>query len=350
MTEDGWDINERYEELFGSAKRVNLFDTEDEYVSLRRYILEQPIEDCHSSRLPFETIDLSITYKKKEIPKKEIASIVSALQTHHARINKIEWDDCNLHLFYIEEVGKCNAAGYFEKETGYFYVCRNSLVAYDTDVLYLASDTEKARMNFLKKACKEEPGYFRVTKDAKCRSASAAACYVLGCLADDTYWKDTQGKTISEVYPINDSSSVSKKEKLHKIEKSPQNNVKTSQGIAKTHQERSPRYYYISRDMGDRSCNAKGMYDKINDKFIIMEGSKLAYEVTSSYRYTASDIKRKKFIQLNCIGKYENKLKRDAICNSPDEAACFVMGEKANGWIEWKSKDGKPLESYINKV
>lgn len=343
MTEDGWDINERYEELFGSAKRVNLFDTEDEYVSLRRYILEQPIEDCHSSRLPFETIDLSITYKKKEIPKKEIASIVSALQTHHARINKIEWDDCNLHLFYIEEVGKCNAAGYFKKETGYFYVCRNSLVAYDTDILYLASDTEKARMNFLKKTCKEEPGFFRVVKDAKCRSASAAACYVLGRQADDTCWKDKRGKTISEVYLIKDSSFVSKKEELHGREKSPQD-------IGETHKECSPRYYYISRDMGNRSCNAKGMYDKINDKFIIMEGSKLAYEVTSSYRYTASDIKRKKFIQLNCVGKYENRLKRDAICNSPDEAACFVLGEKANGWVEWKSKDGISLESYINKV
>lgn len=76
----------------------------------------------------------------------------------------------------------------------------------------------------------------------------------------------------------------------------------------------------------------------------------LAYEVTSSYRYTASDIKRKKFIQQNCVGKYENKLKRDSICISPDEAACFVLGEKANGWVEWKSKDGKSLESYINKV
>jgi len=358
MLELGQNINEEYEKLFGSTKRINLFDTEEEYNELRQFIIDQPQETYVSSILPFTGIEIELGKDSKQkrdrinkiAAKKEIASIVSALQTHHARINKIEWDDCNLHLFYIEEVGKCNAAGYFEKETGYFYVCRNSLVAYDTDILYLASDTENARMNFLKKACKEEPGYFRVTKDAKCRSASAAACYVLGCLADDTFWKDKQGKTISEVYPINDSSSVSKKEKLHKIEKSPQNNVKTSQGIAKTHQERSPRYYYISRDMGDRSCNAKGMYDKINDKFIIMEGSKLAYEVTSSYRYTSSDIKRKKFIQLNCIGKYENKLKRDAICNSPDEAACFVMGEKANGWIEWKSKDGKPLESYINKI
>ena len=103
--------------------------------------------------------------------------------------------------------------------------------------------------------------------------------------------------------------------------------------------------------MGNRSCNAKGMYDKVNDKFVILEGSELSHEVTSSYRFTASDIKRNKFIKLNCgDSRYDIKLKRDAICNSPDEAACFVLGENANGWVEWKSKEGIPLESYVNKV
>ncbi|MCR5711203.1 MAG: DUF4357 domain-containing protein [Prevotella sp.] len=344
MTEDGWNINEKYEELFGSAKRVNLFDTEDEYMSLRRYIVEQPIEIYHSSRLPFETIDLSIQYNKKEIPRKEIASIIQALQMQHIKLKKSSWADSSKHLFYIEVVGECNAAGYFEKETGYFYVCKNSLVAYDTDILYLASDTEKARVNFLKKACKEEHGYFRVMKDAKCRSASAAACYVMGRQADSTNWKDLQGNTISEVYPRFSLSPIPNNEKPTKEDISSQKCVKV------TKIGRSPRYYYISRDMGNRSCKAKGMYDKVNDKFIILEGSVLAYEVTSSYRYTSSDIKRNKFIQQNCKSKYENKLKRDAICNSPDEAACFVLGEKANGWTEWKSKDGISLDSYINKV
>lgn len=89
----------------------------------------------------------------------------------------------------------------------------------------------------------------------------------------------------------------------------------------------------------------------MNDKFVILSGSELAQEVTSSYRFTASDIQRNKFIQLNCgHSKMVFKLKRDAICNSPDEAASFVLGEKANGLLEWKSKDGVPLERYISKV
>ena len=76
------------------------------------------------------------------------------------------------------------------------------------------------------------------------------------------------------------------------------------------------------------NSNEEKILNKVNDKFIIMSGSELAYEVTSSYRYTASDIRRKKFIQLNCgSSKNDYTLKRDAICNSPDEAACFVLGD-----------------------
>lgn len=344
MVENDRDINREYEQLFGSARRVNLFDTEEEYLSLRSYILEQPTEIFDPLKLPFETIDLTFHNNRKNIPKKEIASIIKSIKIYLLQKNKKDRSSNSRHLFFIEEIGRCNASGYYEEETGYFYICKDSLVSYETDVLYLASDTENARINFIKKACREEPGYFRVIKDAKCRSASAAACYVLGFQVDCTQWKDKQGKTLSEIYPLSflpiPEQEVLSKEETYSVET--QNKTKND--------ERVPRYYYISRNMGDRSCEARGMYDKVNDKFIVMEGSRLATEVTSSYRYTASDIKRKKFIQLYCKDKYNNILKRDAICNSPNEAACFVLGENANGWAEWKSKDGISLESYINKV
>ena len=34
MTEEGWDINEEYEKIFGSREHINLFDTEEEYNDL----------------------------------------------------------------------------------------------------------------------------------------------------------------------------------------------------------------------------------------------------------------------------------------------------------------------------
>ena len=379
MPEKGWDVNKEYEKLFGAAKRVNLFDSEEEYDKLRQYIISQSLETSLTKELPFDGIVLPIVERKPRIEEEKkslISKILTSLQEKHKadlssqRIIKQEYPD--KHLFFIKENGVCDAKGYYDDNTKFFYICKDSLVSYDTDPIYLINDQERARETFLKKICEERKGYYRVIRDAKCRSASAAACYVLGYLSDQSFWKDSEGKILSEVYP--DESSVPIQEKVTKPKKEQtlkkkEQTKKREEPCPNKQQEptqidepkkttkiakvgRSPRYYYITREnMGNRSCSAKGMYDKVNDKFVILEGSELSHEVTSSYRFTASDIKRNKFIKLNCgDSRYDIKLKRDAICNSPDEAACFVLGENANGWVEWKSKEGISLESYISKV
>lgn len=354
MIEECWDINEEYKKIFGSREHINLFETEEEYNELRQFIQDQPKENFVSKILPFEGIDILVkdeSKRKRDRIKNPISKdiINKAEKTNkivqHPKEESIFAVSEKMHYFFIKEDGVCDAKGYYNEEKKYFFICKDSLVSYNTDIIYAACDTEKARHNFINKICEEIPGYYRVIRDAKCRSALAAASYVLGRLADSSCWKDSNGKSLSDVYPNIYFSSIKKQEQPSPKKEKPVNPIK------KTMLGRLPRYYYIIREnMGDRSCNAKGTYDKVNDKFIILEGSVLAYEVTSSYRYTASDIKRNKFIQLNCKGKFENKLKRDAICNSPDEAACFVLGEKANGWTEWKSKEGISLDSYISKV
>lgn len=44
-------------------------------------------------------------------------------------------------------------------------------------------------------------------------------------------------------------------------------------------------------------------------------------------------------------------LQRDLICNSPSMAAWVLVGRNTNGWIDWKNKDGEPIDIYrkINK-
>ena len=366
MADDDWDVNKEYEKISGYIEHITLFDTEEEYNELRQFIIDQPQETFVTKSLPFEGI--SITKKeskqKKEGLKKsfnvEVANKVAEPRKDNSK-NIIS----DKHLFYIKEDGVCDANGYYNEELKYFFICKDSLVSYDTDLIYMINDTEHARENFLNKICEEAEGYYRVVRDAKCRSASAAACYVLGYLSDETTWRDSEGRSLTEVYPDvfvslahkkedkpkRMQSSKKKQESPKKAEISPklveQKNKKKAAPIG-----RPPQYYYIIREgQGNRSCNAKGTYDKVNDKFVILSGSELAQEVTSSYRFTASDIQRNKFIQLNCgHSKMVFKLKRDAICNSPDEAASFVLGEKANGLLEWKSKDGVPLERYISKV
>ena len=374
MPEDSWDVNVEYEKLFGSAKRVNLFDTEEEYDELRQYIMADPQVTYVTNKLPFEGVEIAIgkekyKCKRNSIKNSVIGDILCALIRNRQNmetsiLQKASYED-GMHLFFIQENGVCDARGYYNEEQKYFYICKDSLVSYDTDLIYMINDKEKARINFLKKICEEENGYYRVIKDAKCRSALAAACYVLGRESEQDVWKDANGKSLSEVYPDlfsisnNDEKQEFKTDELSQKNKEPiikhqkQHKVEVPKNTTKgVRVGRPPRYYYISREnIGNRSCNAKGEYDKTNDKFTILAGSVLASDVISSYRYTASDIKRRKFIQQYCgPTRFDCKMRKDGVCNSPDEAACFVLGENANGWAEWKSKEGISLESYISKV
>lgn len=364
MAEDWSDVNEEYEKIFGSAKRVNLFDTEEEYNELRKYIMSEPQVTYLTNMLPFEGIEISIgnEHKQERINNKEILNILESLRIKHKETNLLKKEkesiETDKHLFYIKEPGVCDASGYYNKELNYFFICKDSLVSYDTDIIYMNNDKEKARENFLNKICEKDEWFYRVIRDAKCRSASAAACYVLGYESDQTSWKDSEGRLLTDVYPDIFSNPIenevknkwkidTSKQDTLAVEKPKQHDVKKN-----TLLKRPPRYYYITREgAGERNCNAKGEYDKNSDKFVILAGSELAHEVTTAYRYSASDIKRNKFIQKYCgLSRYDFKVKKDGICNSPDEAACFVLGENANGWVEWKSKDGISLESYITKV
>jgi len=365
MTEEGWDVDKEYEKISGFIEHITLFDTEEEYNELRQFIMDQPQETYVTKSLPFEGVVISREEQKQKRERIKKAFIIEEKhKTTQTPPNDSQHLISDKHLFFIKEKGVCDAKGYYNEELKYFFICKDSLVSYDTDLIYMSNDTENARENFLNKICEEDKGYYRVIRDAKCRSASAAACYVLGYISDQTYWKDSEGRLLSDVYPDVFSKPIHKngvKQKRDQSSKKKQEIPKTEEKVPQsekpknkrmTPKGRPPRYYYIVRDnLGNRSCNAKGTYDKVNDKFILLSGSELAHEVTSSYRFTASDIKRKKFIQLNCgNSKWDFILKRDAICDSPDEAASFVLGEKTNGWIEWKSKDGISLESYISKV
>lgn len=378
MPEDGWDVNVEYEKLFGVVKRINLFDSEEEYDELRQYIIAQPQEAYLSKELPFDGMVIPTLERKPRIGDKKkylICEILTWLQEKHkdkSSVKVIRPVYPDRHLFFIKEDGVCDAKGFYDEKTKFFFICKDSLVSYETDIFYVINDKEFARETFLKKICEKIKGYYRVVRDAKCRSASAAACYVLGSLSDYTSWKDTEGKTLTDIFPDDFSMPIQEKRTKPKKDQTPKKKEQTKRSVdsclnkqqkppkvdesSQTTKEvrlgRPPRYFYIIRkDMGNKSCHAKGMYDKVKDKFIIMEGSELSHEVTSSYRFTASDIKRNKFIKLNCgNSQYDFKLKRDAICNSPDEAACFVLGENANGWVEWKSREGIPLEYYRNKV
>lgn len=211
MPKDGWDVNVEYEKLFGSAKQVNLFDTEEEYNELRKYIIGEPQVTYTSKALPFEGIVITSVEKTKQ---------------------KIE-------------------------------------------------DRKKPIVN-------------------------------------DFLPEQKTGIEIKE----------------------------------KPKRQRIPKFFFIIREnMGKRSCYAKGSYNKNNKSFTILKDSELTFDVTSSYLYTASDIKRKMIIKKQCLqSKTGYRLIEDLLCKNPDEAARYVLGDLVTGCDEWKSKDGLPLSEYTKQV
>ena len=93
---------------------------------------------------------------------------------------------------------------------------------------------------------------------------------------------------------------------------------------------------------------AFGVYD--GEKFEVLEGSAVSPEIKNSapdrvkiLRKTAAnngDIQQE--------GEFY-RLKKSMSFSSPSYAASFVLGASANGWIEWKNKDGKTLDELFRK-
>ncbi len=458
------DINNEYEKLFGRAKSINLFDSDEEYENLRQYIISQPNDYIKSRVLPFNGIELTpyneyiwkgeiesathdgrhvfyikqskpfckaacyfdackgtivflrysyivnsnsysndfsllsgrkkllihkscqdkqgryltenvrcssplvtasyvlgrkadlsewcdekgksiVTYypelarlqalerKKKETEKEEQKKGSVLLGLLNGIANYLTKRAANRHIFYIEEDGVCSASGYLEDDSKQFFIQKGSLVSMESDILYSSSQSGKARLRFLDKACVLKTHYYCVSKDAKCRSASAAACYVLGRKADFTSWKDDKGKSLEEVYP--NRFFTPQKE--------------SSQLSLPFPLDEPPLFHIVKTDDAKRYCRASGTYDSVGKQFLILKDSILSLDVSSSYRYTAADYKRQKFIKLNCVKKSNGfVMKRDALCDSPSAAASFVLGRSANGWLEWKDESSRTLKDVYN--
>lgn len=267
--------------------------------------------------------------KKKEVEKEEQNKGRGLLELLNGIANYLNKKITDKHLFYIEEDGVCCASGYLEEDSKQFFIQKGSLVSKESDVIYACSQSGKARLRFLDKACVLKTQYYCVSKDAKCRSASAAACYVLGRKADYTAWKDDKGKSLDKVYPNRFFASQTESSQLPFV----------------FPPEEPLLFHIVKKDDSNSFCCASGTYDSTRNQFLILKDSILSLDVSSSYRYTAADCHRQKFIKLNCVKKSNGFImKRDALCDSPSAAASFVLGRFANGWVEWKDESNRTLK------
>lgn len=237
------------------------------------------------------------------------------------------------HIFHIFVKGICKARGYFDAEKGHFFILKDSFLALNADPDYEKSASGMARGRMLASVCTRNAHFYIVNKDTKCRSASAAASYVLGKNSSYVEWEDENGKGLKDFFP---ERFYRKKDKSQTLD--------LFSGTVQSTVEEIHLFYINKQGEPGRECDAKGYYDTKTKTFILKEGSKWSIEVTRGYQFTASEFVRRNHIKRSCKIQGPDIIQtRDILCDSPSAAASFVLGRSANGWDEWKDRSGNTL-------
>ena len=104
---------------------------------------------------------------------------------------------------------------------------------------------------------------------------------------------------------------------------------------------------FICKD--SKGSYAEGKY--LENGFLVFKDSKIRSEPVKSF-YNKNEYKlRTKLINDSILVKKEDYyiFSRDYLFSSPSTAASIAMSRLANGWTEWKTKDGKILDDIYRK-
>lgn len=90
--------------------------------------------------------------------------------------------------------------------------------------------------------------------------------------------------------------------------------------------------------------DAKGEGEMIDDGFVVLKGSKATKEETKTAGSWVTGM-RKKLVDDKILAQEDGVLvfMEDFIFGSPSAAAGAILGRRANGWTEWKNKEGKTI-------
>ncbi|MEW4453746.1 GIY-YIG nuclease family protein [Bremerella sp. JC817] len=106
--------------------------------------------------------------------------------------------------------------------------------------------------------------------------------------------------------------------------------------VSRSNDKRS--LFYINT----RGCNASG--ELVEEGFVVRKGSKCRIEQTPSAPELLQT-QRNRLIEAGVIEEREGVFEflQDYLFSSPSAAAVMVIGARANGWTEWKDKQGSTL-------
>lgn len=116
--------------------------------------------------------------------------------------------------------------------------------------------------------------------------------------------------------------------------------------VRKAHGSNSPDQFFC-RASGSDAC---GIYTE--EGFVVLKGSSGRKANVQSVQGTSTERFRNRLIDSGVI-KIEGDravFAKDHLFASPSMAAMAVMGRTANGWLEWRTKDGASLHSVKREV
>ena len=99
--------------------------------------------------------------------------------------------------------------------------------------------------------------------------------------------------------------------------------------------------FYLERTLKATNFTVKAIGKKVENGFIVLAGSKISPDTDS---YLSANVKKSR---VTAKINDENVLQEDIFFPQPSPAATFVIGKPANGWVEWKTKDGLTLKEIF---
>jgi hypothetical protein len=108
--------------------------------------------------------------------------------------------------------------------------------------------------------------------------------------------------------------------------------------------------------IGDETfyCHANGADGRAmltDDGFVVLKGSIGRRENVPSIRGTSTERLRLKLVETGVMREDGEKVvfEKDHLFGSPSMAGMALLGRTANGWITWKTKDGRTLDEVKRK-
>ena len=95
---------------------------------------------------------------------------------------------------------------------------------------------------------------------------------------------------------------------------------------------------FLNRTIKKINFTVEAFAKQTTEGFVVLKGSKIAPNSDDDSTISPGNSQKRKDCKID-----GNILQEDVLFNSPTSAAQFVTGKSCNGWITWKTKDGKTL-------